>query len=125
MLEGSSILLYQLFYNLINNSLKFTREGVKPVIRISSAIAGEPGEQSARIIVEDNGIGFEQQYAERIFESFARLNSKDQYEGTGLGLSLCKRIVERHGGSIIAKGKINEGASFVIYLPMEQKTKII
>jgi signal transduction histidine kinase len=67
--------------------------------------------------VEDNGIGFEPENAARIFQTFSRLNPKDKYEGTGLGLALCKKIVERHGGYIEAEGRKNEGATFVVTLP--------
>ena len=74
-----------------------------------------------RITIQDNGIGFEPDQALRIFETFTRLNPKDKYEGTGLGLALCKKIVERHGGSIIAKGDPGKGATFTITLPLQQK----
>lgn len=116
-IEGAPVLIYQLFYNLINNSLKFSRDGVKPAITITSCIDHE----FAEIRVEDNGIGFEQYQAERIFNTFERLNSKDRYEGTGLGLSLCKRIAERHGGSIEAIGHEQEGAVFIVRLPLKQE----
>jgi light-regulated signal transduction histidine kinase (bacteriophytochrome) len=126
-LSGAAILLYQLFYNLINNSLKFVRQGVRPVVHISAQTL-TPAEVAAkdldadraytRIIVEDNGIGFEPENAARIFQTFSRLNPKDKYEGTGLGLALCKKIVERHGGYIEAKGRKNEGATFVVTLPL-------
>jgi PAS domain S-box-containing protein len=132
-IEGSSILLYQLFYNLINNSLKFSVSGVQPRILISSSDYNvaqvknnnplKPGIQYQRISVADNGIGFEQAFAQKIFKTFTRLNAKDKYEGTGLGLSLCKKIVERHHGTIDAEGKINEGAVFTIVLPQHQPTK--
>jgi signal transduction histidine kinase len=116
--EGSSVLLYQLFYNLLNNSLKFSKEDGRPLIRIS-AIA-DPEGNDAIIRLEDNGIGFDARYAEMIFQSFTRLNSKDKYEGTGLGLSLCRRIAERHGGRIDADGRPNIGATFYIHLPLHQ-----
>lgn len=120
-IEGAAVLVYQLFYNLINNSLKFSKEGVKPRITVSSSIV----DNFAEIRVEDNGIGFEQEQAERIFNTFERLNSKDRYEGTGLGLSLCKRIVQRHGGTIEAFGKEEEGAVFIVRLPVQQKRNSI
>jgi PAS domain S-box-containing protein len=119
-IEGASVLLYQLFYNLVNNSLKFSKPGVLPVIIITSVLEQQGEEELVKITVRDNGIGFEQEFQEKIFETFLRLNSKDQFEGTGLGLSLCKRIVERHGGSIQAFGAPDEGSSFVIYLPLTQ-----
>ena len=79
----------------------------------------------AEITIRDNGIGFEQEFAERIFETFLRLNSKDMFEGTGLGLSLCKRIAERHGGFIKAFGEPDKGATFVTYLPLKQVNRSI
>jgi len=119
--EGAAVLLHQLFYNLLNNSLKFSKEGVAPLVRISSSSVSKNNREYAVIKVEDNGIGFEQQFAEKIFDTFTRLNSKDEYEGTGLGLSLCKRIAERHGGNISAYGKLGSGAQFVILLPLKQE----
>lgn len=124
-LEGASVLLYQLFYNLINNSIKFAKENVPPLITIKAQEQNEDGKRTAVITVEDNGIGFDLDHTGRIFETFTRLNSKDRYEGTGLGLSLCKKITERHGGSITATGVSNEGAVFSITLPIEQKEKDI
>ncbi|WP_343694999.1 PAS domain-containing protein [Flavobacterium sp.] len=118
-LEGASVLLYQLFYNLINNSIKFAKNNVAPQIRISSKITARENQNFAVILLEDNGIGFEPEQAERIFETFTRLNSKDSYEGTGLGLALCKKIAERHGGNIVAEGNEN-GAAFMITLPLQQ-----
>lgn len=120
-LYGAPILLYQLFYNLVNNSLKFSRRGVIPVITLRSTLFTEAGKAFAKIMVTDNGIGFDQEYANSIFNSFTRLNSKDSFEGTGLGLALCKKIVERHGGVISATGIPNEGASITIELPLTQK----
>ena len=120
-LEGAPVLLYQLFYNLINNSIKFSKAGVPPAIRITSETIDAGSLELFRIVVQDNGIGFDADMAEQIFETFTRLNSKDKYEGTGLGLSLCKKIVERHSGTIIATGSKGIGATFVITLPMHQK----
>ncbi len=120
-LEGAPVLLYQLFYNLIYNSLKFARAGVPPRITISSEAFVEEDKSFVRITLQDNGIGFEPEHAALIFETFTRLNSKDKYEGTGLGLSLCKKIVERHAGSIVASGTPGEGATFTITLPVKQK----
>ncbi|MGO4770372.1 PAS domain S-box protein [Flavobacterium sp. W22_SRS_FK3] len=120
-LEGALVLIYQLFYNLINNSIKFGKADTKPQITILSKIILEKERRSAVITLADNGIGFEQNQAERIFETFTRLNSKDRYEGTGLGLSLCKKIVERHEGTITATGILGSGATFIITLPLRQK----
>jgi signal transduction histidine kinase/DNA-binding NarL/FixJ family response regulator len=116
--EGAHILLYQLFYNLINNSLKFSVDN--PVIDISSSIVQQAQTDHVKIVVRDNGIGFDQQFADQIFQAFSRLNSKDRFEGTGLGLSLCKKIVERHQGTISASGEENKGSTFTIILPLRQ-----
>ncbi len=124
-LEGAPVLIYQLFYNLINNSLKFVKTGDAPLISIISKIVYNRNKAFAQIVIEDNGIGFEQNQAKKIFNTFARLNSKDIYEGTGLGLALCKKIVQRHGGMIEATGLSNEGAVFTITLPLKQKEKMI
>lgn len=114
-IEGAPLLLYQLFYNLINNSLKFVRPGVPTVVSIRSL---PQTEKYATLIVSDNGIGFDSIYAEKIFNAYIRLNSKDQFEGTGLGLALCKKIVQRHNGTISATSAVNEGATFTIRLPV-------
>jgi hypothetical protein len=78
------------------------------------------GKRIAELTITDNGIGFQPEQAARIFETFVRLHSKDRFEGTGLGLSLCKKIVERHHGTIEASGQVNGGARFVIRLPLTQ-----
>ncbi len=127
-IEGSPVLMHQLFYNLVNNSLKFSRENVPPLIEITTKLLATlnksegvfPREDYVQIFIKDNGIGFNQSNASKIFKTFSRLNSKDKYEGTGLGLSLCKKIVERHGGSIEAEGKENEGSIFKITIPVLQ-----
>jgi PAS domain S-box-containing protein len=123
--EGAPVLLYQLFYNLINNAIKFVEPGTSPQLNISSELNTVNGRNVARIVLNDNGIGFEPQFAEQIFETFTRLNSKDNYEGTGLGLALCKKIVERHGGNITAYGNPGKGASFTIILPIKQSHALI
>lgn len=118
---GSSLLIYQLFYNLLNNSLKFARPGVTPVINLEAEL--EKDGKFARIILQDNGIGFSPAQSEMIFKTFTRLHSKDEFEGTGLGLALCKKIAERHNGKITASGKVNEGATFTITLPVSEKAE--
>jgi signal transduction histidine kinase len=124
-IEGAPVLIHQLFYNLLNNSLKFSQKDVPPVIYISNELTQTGNEHLAVIGFADNGIGFDQQHAMTIFDTFARLNSKDKYEGTGLGLSLCKKIVERHHGTITAMGTKNRGAVFTIKLPLKQTEKTI
>jgi PAS domain S-box-containing protein len=119
-LEGAPVLLYQLFYNLINNSIKFVKTGVAPKITIAPSNIQNYTNFSC-IMVQDNGIGFESHLSGKIFETFVRLNSKDKYEGTGLGLSLCKKIVERHNGTIVASSNRDKGATFIITLPLRQR----
>ncbi|WP_121357705.1 PAS domain-containing sensor histidine kinase [Flavisolibacter nicotianae] len=113
--KGSPVLLYQLFYNLINNSLKFAKPSVAPEISIKAEEIGN--KKYWKVIVEDNGIGFSQEEATHIFQTFTRLHAKDKYEGTGLGLALCKKIVERHSGSIEAEGIEGRGSKFTVTLP--------
>ena len=124
-IEGSSVLLHQLFYNLMNNALKFSRTEVKPVVHIESQLLQIGAHKRVEIKLTDNGIGFSQEEADMIFQSFFRLHPKDRYEGTGLGLALCQRIVERHGGTIEAIGSPGKGATFIIMLPQKQQEGII
>jgi signal transduction histidine kinase len=116
---GSPVLIHQLFYNLVNNSLKFSKDDVPVSVHVYCRSGNDasirPG--YTEVVIEDNGIGFSQKHAQRIFQTFTRLNSKDEYEGTGLGLALCQKIVERHGGTIRAEGEEGKGARFVITLP--------
>lgn len=116
--EGYSVLLYQLFYNLILNSLKFAKASQPSHIHITCDVINKGEAKFYQIVLSDNGIGFEQEYAEAIFSTFTRLNPADDYEGTGLGLALCKKIVDRHKGTISAAGELDKGASFTIMLPV-------
>ena len=117
-LAGYPVLIYQLFYNLISNALKFSRTDIASVIRIEYKAIKKEEKDFAEIRIIDNGIGFEPGDAERIFNTFARLNSREDYEGTGLGLSLCKKIILRHQGFLTAIGTPNQGAEFIIRLPV-------
>ncbi|RYF84204.1 MAG: hybrid sensor histidine kinase/response regulator [Chitinophagaceae bacterium] len=113
----------QLFQNLISNSLKFRKKKEQPIISIYCDLlkdGSEPEPFYHRIVVEDNGIGLEEKYAEEIFVVFKRLHSYHEFEGTGVGLSICKRIVERHNGRISVKSRVNEGAKFIIELPVKK-----
>lgn len=121
-IEGSPMLFHQLFYNLLLNSLKFTIEGKPPHIIIRSSEVMRNKATYAEITISDNGIGFDQKYAENIFNSFIRLNNFELYEGSGLGLPLCKKIVERYNGFISACSKINKGAVFTILFPYNNKS---
>lgn len=125
-IKSVKTLLSQLFSNLINNALKYSKKDVHPHIKISSSlISGKdihlPNVNEEKVYycisISDNGIGFEQEYANKIFELFQRLHSRNEYTGTGIGLTICKKIVNRLNGFIVAKGQLNEGATFTIYLP--------
>ncbi len=129
-IEAIPLQMNQLFYNLINNSLKFAKEGEKPELRIScKAVSEEQKEELGlskdsiyyEIVFSDNGIGFSQEYADQIFGLFKRLNDKQTYPGSGIGLALCKKVVENHSGLMYARGEVNKGARFYIYLPEKQK----
>ncbi|MBC8153429.1 MAG: CHASE3 domain-containing protein [Bacteroidetes bacterium] len=116
-----------LFTNLISNALKFVRSGVTPVIRIQAeAIDGDqlaeltPGQKYYRFTITDNGIGFDEKYADHIFKVFQRLHGKSTYEGTGIGLAICKKVVMYHKGYITAQSRPGEGSSFVVLLPEKQ-----
>lgn len=119
--RGIRILIYQLFYNLISNALKFSKVDVHPVISISAFSEKTSVNKRAgnyiHIVVSDNGIGFNPDYADKIFGVFSRLNPKEMYEGTGLGLALCKKIIIRHGGHIYAESEEGKGSAFHILLP--------
>jgi PAS domain S-box-containing protein len=111
----------QLFQNLIGNGLKFHKDGVRPVVDVSST---EVDDRTIRIIVKDNGIGFDEEHLDKIFAPFQRLHGRSsRFEGTGMGLAICKKIVERHGGSITAKSTPGEGSTFVITLSMSSDSR--
>jgi signal transduction histidine kinase len=117
-------LIRTLFHNLISNALKYSKKSGAPVISIRAEYA--PGTDGAgkkdfcRIYVKDNGVGFEQKYAEQVFDMFRRLHWGPEFEGTGIGLALCKKIVELHHGHISALSKVNEGSVFIVSLPVAQ-----
>ena len=123
-------LMQQLFYNLISNALKFRKKSGEPVIKITSEIMKKKeleqfisnvnGLNYFKITVSDNGIGFDEKYADEIFMVFKRLHSYHEYEGTGVGLSICKKIIEKHHGFIKAESKPDKGSTFMIALPERQ-----
>ena len=129
-IEAMPLQIHQLFYNLLTNAIKFRKESRRPEICISSKlIVGEEGKQYSEaemnrghleIVFSDNGIGFDQQFAEQIFQIFERLHSVEEFEGTGVGLALCKKIIENHNGQIHALSIEGEGATFHINLPLKQ-----
>ena len=119
-IEADSGQMHQLFLNLIANSLKFRRAGTAPTVSVEGSV--EVGEAGAvvRISVTDNGIGFEARHAERIFGMFERLHGREEFDGTGVGLATCRKIVEHHSGELTAWGEPNAGAVFTIILPIRQ-----
>jgi len=117
--DADPLQMRQLLQNLISNALKFMRAGEPPVIEISGRLDGAYGEDVRCIVeVRDNGIGFDEKYAERIFTIFERLHGRGTYEGTGIGLAICRKIVERHGGTISASSEPGKGSSFMFVLPI-------
>ncbi|MBA3285408.1 MAG: PAS domain-containing sensor histidine kinase, partial [Nitrosopumilus sp.] len=123
----------QLFSNLISNALKFTRPSVTPEIKITSSVVSEDEcrhfELNERcryykIEVVDNGIGFENEHVDQIFSIFQRLHGKSAYEGTGIGLAICQKIVQNHHGLIFASSELNKGSVFTIILPESITTEM-
>jgi PAS domain S-box-containing protein len=112
-IEADGMQMRQLFTNLIANALKFRRAQEAPVVQISALLRG----QNVVISISDNGIGFDEIYLDRIFDVFQRLHGRQEYEGTGMGLAICRKIVERHGGKITAQSKPGEGSTFIVTLP--------
>ena len=116
-IEADPSQMRQLFQNLISNGLKFHLAELPPQVGVSAKISG----MFCEVSIADQGIGFNEKYLDRIFTIFQRLHGKQEYEGTGVGLAVCRRIVERHGGCITAKSTEGQGATFVISLPLKQK----
>ncbi len=118
-IDADPLQMRQLLQNLIGNALKYRRKDETPVVRLNSSRVGN---RYWKITVADNGIGFNDQYAEKIFKMFERLHGKTEYKGSGIGLAICRKIVERHGGTIAAVGGVGKGATFTITLPVTQVT---
>ncbi len=122
-IEADPLQMRQLFQNLIGNALKFRKKSEPPVVRIKGVFL-EPEDNGSgrlyRITVQDNGIGFDERYADRIFGVFQRLHGRNEYRGSGIGLSICKKIVERHRGRIMARSSPGEGSTFIVLLPEKQ-----
>jgi signal transduction histidine kinase len=141
-IEADPMQMRQLFQNLIGNALKFHEPGAKPVVEIAGKIrnVAKDGSETSllrrrallgdnavgpfcELTVQDNGIGFEEKYLGRIFAVFQRLHGRQEYEGTGIGLAVCRRIVDRHHGSITAKSKPGKGTTFYVTLPLQPQRK--
>jgi signal transduction histidine kinase len=119
--------IHQLFVNLLMNAIKYSTPGIPPKIYISSEVVDAKhikkslslsGTSYWKITFADNGIGFGRQYEEKIFELFQRLHGKNEFEGTGIGLAICRKIIQNHNGHIYAEGRPEEGATFFICLPL-------
>jgi two-component system, chemotaxis family, CheB/CheR fusion protein len=129
-IDAEPLQMRQLLQNLISNSLKYSRVGVPPVVRIYSktedvAVSAPPGApprvRFCKLFVEDNGIGFDEKYLDRIFTVFQRLHKKGEYEGTGVGLAICRKITDRHFGDITARSSPGLGTTFEVTLPVSQR----
>ncbi|MDJ0950858.1 MAG: PAS-domain containing protein [Alphaproteobacteria bacterium] len=123
-IDADAMQMRQLFQNLIGNALKFSKPDRKPIVRVEGTIvlASSPSSRTdlCRLTVADNGIGFDNKYKDQIFTIFQRLHGRGEYEGTGIGLATCRKIVERHGGEIVADGRLDEGTTFTVTLPVAQ-----
>jgi signal transduction histidine kinase len=129
--EADPLQIRQLMQNLISNALKFHQPELPPIVKIHSEIVTDENlakelnlrySSFHRIFVDDSGIGFDEKYLDRIFTIFQRLHGRTRFEGTGIGLAICRKIVERHNGLITAKSSPGQGASFIITMPMSQNT---
>src|SRR4051812_45656212 len=130
-IDGDPVQLQQRFQNLISNAVKFHKPEAKPEVVISAKtiVASEHslkgaagGEEMCEIRVQDNGIGFDGRFADQVFVVFQRLHSRSEFEGTGIGLAICRKITDRHGGMIVAKSSEGEGATFIVTLPVRQRS---
>jgi signal transduction histidine kinase len=128
-LDADPLQMRQLLQNLIGNGLKFHKPGEPPLVKVwcERMASGGNDEVTAggdlcRLFVSDNGIGFDEKYLDRIFTVFQRLHGRHQYEGTGVGLAVVRRIAERHGGSVTATSEPGRGSTFVVTLPVNQHT---
>ena len=121
----------QVFQNILTNALKFSKKEGKPLVRIEAARIAERDFDSPeaengdyyKISISDNGIGFDEQYREKIFTIFQRLHTKEKYDGTGIGLAITKKIIDKHNGLITARSEEGKGASFQFILPIRQLNK--
>jgi len=125
-IDAEPLQMRQLLQNLIGNALKFRRPEEPPVVKVEAQIIPDPQnpeKQLCRLTVSDNCIGFEEKYAERIFQVFQRLHTRNEYEGTGMGLAIVRKIALHHGGDIIAKSKPGEGSTFILTVPLSHAQK--
>jgi light-regulated signal transduction histidine kinase (bacteriophytochrome) len=126
-IDADPLQMRQLFQNLIGNALKFHQKGIPPVVTVYTQQREADEDDSSHesvdrceVVVGDNGIGFEEQYLDQIFVLFKRLHGRTEYEGTGIGLAICRKIVQLHGGTITARSAVGQGTRFIIRLPLHQ-----
>ena len=120
-IEADPMQMHQLLLNLVSNALKFQPPGAQPLVKIRSRLFSSLfGEQFCELSVQDNGIGFDEKYMDKIFAVFQRLHGRNEYEGTGVGLAVCRRITDRHRGTVSAKSQLGQGATFIVALPVHQ-----
>jgi len=133
-IDADPIQMRQLLQNLIGNGLKFHKKNITPIVKVDSKIIEKQSQDSSedsfvqefcQIVVEDNGIGFDEKYSSKIFNVFQRLHSRSEYKGTGIGLAVCRKIIERHGGDITAESKPGKGAKFIITIPLKQRDVVM
>ncbi|MFH1075260.1 MAG: ATP-binding protein, partial [Pseudomonadota bacterium] len=118
-IEGDRSQISQLFMNIIGNAFKFHKKETPPIVKISQADSSDTPANMCSILIEDNGIGFDTKYLDRIFQPFQRLHGRGEYEGSGIGLAICRKIVEHHNGTITARSLPGKGATFIISLPIK------
>jgi light-regulated signal transduction histidine kinase (bacteriophytochrome) len=130
-IDADPLQMRQLLQNLVGNALKFQPPNSEPVIKIQAQTIRSPftggretptNDDRCELTVQDNGIGFDEKYLDKIFAMFQRLHGRSEYEGTGVGLAVCRRIADHHGGTINARSKPGEGATFIVSLPARQDT---
>ncbi|MCK6440733.1 MAG: ATP-binding protein, partial [Planctomycetes bacterium] len=121
LIEGDAVQLRQLLQNLVSNALKFHRPGVKPVVHIGAVNSGTGATRA--ILIADNGIGIDARFFDQIFEPFKRLHSREYPEGSGIGLAICRRIVDNHDGRIEVKSELGVGTEFLVALPIGRPTE--
>jgi len=117
-IDADALQMRQLFQNLLGNAIKYRRPDLPSLVQLSAARADE---RYCTITVADNGIGFHQDHADRIFRMFERLHGRAEYDGSGIGLAICRKIVERHRGTIAAVSSAGQGATFTVTLPVSQQ----
>jgi signal transduction histidine kinase len=117
-IQADPMQMHQLFQNLIGNALKFHRPEIPPLVKLSYECTADG--KWVIVNVEDNGIGFDEQYLNRIFQPFQRLHGRTEFEGSGIGLAVCRKIAERHAGVLTARSSPEQGATFIVTLPVQQ-----